>query len=68
VLASGPDVQSLVRTVGQLAGTENLIEVQNDAVRLEAFAEPTVARANRPSHYRDDQHRRALASRGGQRS
>jgi hypothetical protein len=76
IAASGRDAELLARAAGQLAGTENFLKAQNDTVRLQVSAEAEALRTqNRQLRERidhlivdNDQYRRAIASRGTERS
>jgi hypothetical protein len=76
IAASGRDAESLARAVGQLTRTEKFLRAQNDAVRLQVSAEAEALRTqNRQLRERidhlivdNDQYRRAIASRGTERS
>ncbi|CAN7731696.1 hypothetical protein LJR267_009253 [Paraburkholderia hospita] len=76
ITASGRDAESLARAAGRLALTEKFLKAQNDAVRLQVSAEAEALRTqNRQLRERidhlivdNDQYRRAIASRGTERS
>jgi hypothetical protein len=76
IAASGRDAESLARAAGQLTRTEKFLKAQNDAVRLQVSAEAEALRMqNRRLRERidhlivdNDQYRRAIASRGKERS
>ncbi|BEU28416.1 hypothetical protein [Paraburkholderia sp. 22B1P] len=76
ITASGRDAVSLARAAGQLTRTEKFLKAQNDALRPQVSAEAEALRTqNRQLRERidhlivdNDQYRRAIASRGTERS